>query len=212
MRGSVQDTRSRLAIAAFAFIAIPAVGYGQAPAGAVRFTVAPHGNEARYLVREQLMGLDLPNDAVGKTTRIEGGLAFTANGSIIKEESRFVIDLATLQSDRDMRDNYLRRRTLQTEQYANAVFVPTEIKHLKLPLPAAGNLSFQLIGDLTIRGVTRPATWRVAAKVANGALSGEARTSFTFADFQLEKPRVRSVLSVEDEIRLEYTFFLVPAR
>jgi hypothetical protein len=33
----------------------------------VHYVVAPQGNEARYRVREQLVGLDLPNDAIGFT-------------------------------------------------------------------------------------------------------------------------------------------------
>jgi polyisoprenoid-binding protein YceI len=66
-----------------------------------------------------------------------------------------------------------------------------------------------MLGDLTIRGVTKPVTWDVTAKIAQGSISGEAKTSFTFVDFELGKPRVRSVLSVNDEIGLEYTFFLV---
>jgi hypothetical protein len=35
----------------------------------VRLVIAPQGNEARYRVQEQLVGVDLPNDAVGKTSR-----------------------------------------------------------------------------------------------------------------------------------------------
>jgi polyisoprenoid-binding protein YceI len=83
---------------------------------------------------------------------------------------------------------------------------------VKLPLPKSGEVKFQMVGNLTVRTVTKPVTWDVVAKVDNGALSGEAKTRFTFGDFELEKPRVRSVLSVDDDITLEYTFLLVPAR
>jgi hypothetical protein len=38
---------------------------------------------------------------------------------------------------------------------------------------------------------------------------GRAETSFTFEEFGLEIPRVRSVLSVVNEIRLEYDFRLI---
>src|SRR5690349_14555275 len=34
-----------------------------APVAPIRFTIGATGNEARYRVREQLMGKDLPNDA-----------------------------------------------------------------------------------------------------------------------------------------------------
>lgn len=212
MRGHVQVTRFSFAFATLTLLTLPSVGIGQyADPDGVRFMATPQGNEARYVVREQLMGVDFPNDAVGKTSRIEGTIVIASNGSVVKDASRFTIDLASLKSDRDMRDNFLRRRTLQTEQHATAVFVPTATRNLKWPLPQAGNLNFQLLGELTVRGVTRPVTWNVVARSSNGALTGEAKTSFTFADFELEKPRVRSVLSVEDEIRLEYTFFLVPS-
>ena len=57
--------------------------------------------------------------------------------------SRFVIDLASLTSDKEMRDNFIRRRTLQTEQHPSATFVPTEVKNLKFPLPKSGEVKFQ---------------------------------------------------------------------
>lgn len=183
-----------------------------AQSAATRLLVAPQGNEARYRVREQLAGIDFPSDAVGTTSAVAGGIAFDAAGGIIRDQSRFTIDLSTLKTDSDRRDNYVRRNTLQTEQHTQAVFVPTEVRGLQLPLAPAGDVRFQLVGDLTIRGVTRPVTWDVTATIANGSLTGEAKTQFTFTDFDLTKPRVRSVLSVDDDIRLEYTFFLVPAR
>ena len=185
---------------------------GAQTASITRLVVAPHGNEARYRVREQLAGIDFPSDAVGATSAVTGGLAFDASGAVVRDQSRFTIDLSTLKTDSDRRDNYVRRNTLQTEQHAQAVFVPTQVRGLRFPLAAAGDVAFQLIGDLTIRGVTRPVTWDVSATISNGSLSGEAKTQFTFADFELTKPRVRSVLSVDDDIRLEYTFFLIPAR
>jgi polyisoprenoid-binding protein YceI len=197
-----------LGAALFALVApVSAQNGGQV----TRLRAAPQGNEVRYRVREQLMNIDFPGDAVGKTSKVEGEIAVDAKGAVL-DGSKFTIDLASLTSDKEMRDNFIRRRTLQTEQHPAATFVPTEVRSLKLPLPKTGEVKFQLVGNLTVRNVTKPVTWEVVGKVDNGALSGEAKTRFTFADFELEKPRVRSVLSVEDEIALEYTFALVPSR
>jgi polyisoprenoid-binding protein YceI len=179
--------------------------------GRIRLVVAPEGNEARYRVREQLASIDFPSDAVGSTSNVQGQLLIDAGGRVVRDSSRFVIDLASLATDSERRDNYVRRNTLETETNPTAVFVPTELRGLPFPLPAMGDVAFTMVGDLTIRGVTRPTTWEVTAHVMNGGVSGEAKTSFTFADFELTKPRVRSVLSVNDDIRLEYTFRLVPA-
>jgi len=88
--------------------------------------------------------------------------------------------------------------------------VPREIKGLPMPLPTSGRVSFTVLGDLTVKGVTRPTTWSVMAGVRNGAVRGTASTGFTFADFQIEKPKVMSILSVADSIHLVYDFNLVP--
>jgi polyisoprenoid-binding protein YceI len=179
-----------------------------APEGATTFTVAPTGNEVRYRVREQLAGIDFPNDAIGKTTKITGQIVIDDDGSVVADASRFVVEAATITSDRDRRDNYIRRRTLTVDQHPTIVLVPTELRGLTIP-SGAGRDTFQIIGDLTVRGVTRPTTWNATVQFQNGRVTGSAETRFTFPDFQMEKPRVRSVLSVADTIALEYDFNLV---
>lgn len=175
---------------------------------AMRFVVASAGNEVRYRVREQLVGLDLPNDAVGKSANVTGAIAIDGAGRLVSEESRFAVDASTFVSDRDRRDNYVRGRLLEATQYPAITFVPRAVQGVTLP-PSAGTYTFDLVGDLTVRGVTRPTTWRVAAKVAGDEVTGNATTKFVFTDFSMEKPRVRSVLSVADTIALEYDFRLV---
>ena len=181
-----------------------------APAAApLRFTVAPTGNEARYRVREQLAGVDFPNDAVGSTTAITGGIVVDEKGAIVASESRFVVDLTPLKSDRDRRDNYLQRRTLETATHPTVTLVPTALRGLTLASAPSGERTFELVADLTIKGVTRPTIWNVSARFADGQVTGSAATAFSFEEFGLAKPRVASVLSVADTIRLEYDFTLV---
>jgi polyisoprenoid-binding protein YceI len=180
----------------------------QGPGVALRYLVVAEGSEARYRVREQLAGLSFPNDAVGTTSVIEGSLALDAQGRVLPGDSRFAVDLRTLRSDEARRDNYLRRNTLETDQYPHAVFVPTEVRGLPVPLPQAGTVSFNLVGDLTIRDATRRVTWEATATVNSQEVSIRPRTAFRFADFGLRIPRVASVLSVEDNIRLEIDLLL----
>jgi polyisoprenoid-binding protein YceI len=173
-----------------------------------RFVVAPAGNEARYLVREQLLGIDFPSDAVSRTSAIQGMVVFAANGALVKSESKFTIDLSSMKSDSDRRDNWVRRNLFVVDTFPKAEFVPTAVRGLTFPLAEPGQVTFQVIGDLTVRGVTKPTTWTVTAHREGDAVAGRAVTSFKFADFNLPIPRVRSVLSVEDDIRLEYDFRL----
>jgi polyisoprenoid-binding protein YceI len=190
----------------------PAVAVASGAADTMRFVVAPSGNEARYRVREQLVGRDLPNDAVGATGEITGGIAVDGTGKIIPGESKFVVTVTGLKSDSDRRDGYVRRRLLETEQYQTVEMVPTAVQGLPSPLPASGPVSFQILGNLTVRGTTRPTTWHVTGQYQGGQITGTASTAFTFADFGINQPRVPILLSVADSIKLEYDFTLAPRR
>ena len=186
------------------------------PAAALHLVVAATGNEARYRVQERLMGRDLDNDAVGVTQAVTGAIALDSAGRIVPGESRFVVDVTGLKSDSDRRDGYVRRRLLQADSFPRVELRPTAVRglpaNLSMARPPAGPQRLTLVGDLTVRGVTRPTTWQVTAEYRDGRVVGTAATRFTFADFQMAQPRVPVVLSVADTIRLEYDFTLVAER
>ena len=171
--------------------------------GATRYAIQAESSEVRYRVREQLAGLNFPNDAVGATRVIEGAIVLDAQGRVVPGGSRFTVDLRTLQSNEARRDNYLRRNTLETETYPTVTFVPAEARRLPFPLPASGSVPFELVGDLTVKDVTRRVTWQSTATFDGPKISVSARTAFHFGDFGLRQPRVSVVLSVEDDIKLE---------
>ena len=178
------------------------------PPERVHYLLAPQGNEARYRVREQLATFEFPSDAVGATKDITGGLLVNEKGMIVPDSSRFVIDLKTLTSNEARRDRFLQRNTLKTDSFPEAIFVPTGIKDLPRA-PTGVPASFQLVGNLTVHGVTRPSVWDVTVKQAGPDAAGFASTTFSFADFGLEVPKLSILLSVKDTIRLEYDFHLV---
>jgi polyisoprenoid-binding protein YceI len=62
---------------------------------------------------------------------------------------------------------------------------------------------------LTIHGVTKPSTWDVTAEAKGGSITGKAVTRIHFGDFGMTQPRVAIVLSVVDDIKLEYDFSFV---
>ena len=203
---------SFLGAIAIAAAVTTASGQAKAPAKAeaVRYVVAPTGNEARYRVREQLAGFDLPKDAVGATKAVTGQIMVGVDGKVVKDSSKFVVKLSELKSDQTRRDNFLRRSTLETTTFPDAELVPVALEGLLLPIQPGSSQTFSVRGDLTVRGVTRPTTWQVTARAEGGDVVGTAATAFTFKDFGLEQPRVPVVLSVADTIRLEYDFRLVP--
>lgn len=170
----------------------------------VRLVAVPGKSKASYRVREQLANLQAPSDAVGTTTLITGTVVGKMDGTIISSDSKFVVDLSTLKSDSNQRDNFLRRNTLETSQYPTATFAPKSTTGLPTSIPASGQATFKLTGDLTIRNVTKPVTWDVSCQTqSNTQGTCRATTSFTFTDFGLTKPSVFSVLSIVDNIILE---------
>lgn len=177
-----------------------------ASAGLV-FTLG-EGSIARYKVEETLARQGFVV-ATGETGDISGRIVFDADGGIVAEESAITMQAATLVTDSDRRDRYVRERTLQTAQYPEIVFRPTSVDGLPTPLTdAQGAIDFTIDGDLTILDQTRPITWDATADFGAGSaeVTGMASTEFTFEDFAMDKPSVAIVLSVEDTIRLEIEF------
>ena len=122
--------------------------------------------------------------------------------------AKMVIDLKTLSSDQSMRDGYIRNRTLETEKFPEAVFVPTEVKGVPRMVPSTGQLGVSLTGNMTIHGVTKPVTFRGIATIdpRSSTVAGRALTTITFGDFALTKPTLARLLSVEDKITLELVY------
>jgi polyisoprenoid-binding protein YceI len=182
---------------------------GGSAAAPLTYVVAPTGNEARYRVREQLAGVDLPTDAIGATKEVTGQIVVDANGTVNQASSKVTIGLKTMKSDKSRRDNYLKTHTLETEKFPSVQFVPTAIQGLTAK-PTATPSDFDVIGNLTVHGTTHPATWKVSAHADGNDIVGTAKTAFTFKDMGLDQPKVPIVLSVEDTIKLEYDFRFTP--
>jgi polyisoprenoid-binding protein YceI len=176
-----------------------------APAAA-QTTYTLRGTEARYTVRELLAANTIENDVVGKTSAVTGQVVLDAKGAVNAAESKITVDLTGLKTDRERRDGYVQRNTLQTATYPTTTLVVRELRGLAFPLPTAGQVTFTLVGDLTLKDVTKPTTWTVTATASPAGLTGTAKTAFTFDVFGLTKPRVPVVARVDDPITLELDF------
>jgi polyisoprenoid-binding protein YceI len=164
--------------------------------------------KARYRVREQLAGINFPSDAVGSTESVTGTIVVNPDGSIDAARSKLTVDLRTIKSDQQMRDGFIQGRTLETEKYPMLEFVPRRAVGLSSPLPAGmqAQAGFQLIGDMTLHGVTKEVTWNVVATFGNDQVAGRATTTVLFPTFNLTKPSLARLLSVDDKIELEIEF------
>jgi polyisoprenoid-binding protein YceI len=156
-------------------------------------------------VREQLARLPAPSDAVLSTSAASGRLLLLPDGSFATG-SKVDVDMTTLASDQRQRDDFVKRSTLQTSRYPTASFVPTKVENLPAPLPSSGEWKVTLVGDLTIRGVTKQIAWDATVKRDGGDITATATTNFKFGDFGMEPPSAPVVLSVVDDVRLQIDF------
>src|SRR5712691_10024784 len=183
-------------------------GTASAPAAAdpIRLVVDASACQASYHAREQLVGKTLPSDAVGTSKSVSGSLVLGADGSVLADQKKITVDLSKLQSDESRRDNFIKSDTLQTSRFPTASFVPNVVQGLPTPLPTSGQATFQLLGDLTVHGVTKPVTWQVNATFADTTVSGSATTAIKITDFGMTPPKAGPVLSIEDGLTLELAF------
>jgi polyisoprenoid-binding protein YceI len=182
----------------------PVAEIGALPEGvdaATVYAIVPEESTARYRVMEELAQVG-ENEAVGETQAIVGQFGFGDDGLPVPC-SRFDVDLRTLQSDQAKRDNYLYRNTLEAETYPLATFVVRAVEGMEAPLQEGQETTLRLIGDLTLRDVTKLVAWEAKVTLAEGALTGTAATMFEMADFGITPPSVPVVLSLDETIRLE---------
>jgi len=160
-------------------------------------------SSATIRVREQLVGVSLPSDAVLTATGANGSFTLNSDGTFAPG-SKITFDLRTLASDESARDNFIKRDTLGVSQFPTAEFVPTKTSGLTMPLATSGTFSFTLTGNMTIKGKTHEVTFAVTAKRDGSDLTATATAnpSWKFGEFGMSAPAVPlRVVSVTDEIR-----------
>ena len=167
----------------------------------LRFTVG-EGSTITFKVREQLFRLSFPNDAILRTNQLTGDVVLDGGSSSI------TVDLHSLESDAAARDRYVRRRMFPNDQFAKLVVESVS------PLPdgfsAGQEVETQVSAVLTIKKVDVPLTFDITAKDQGDQINISGRTTFTWEQIEMPKPTARSVLSVEDEVRVEVELVVRP--
>ena len=137
-----------------------------------------------------------------------GSLIILPDGSI-GSGSKITVDLTTLKSDQAFRDMYLGMVALETKNFPTLDFTPKQINGLDGPLPSSDvpqPVGFTMVGDVTLKGVTKETTWEVIGILNGSTVSGRATTTVLFSDFSLAKPAIPFLASVSDEIQFEIEF------
>ncbi|HIZ38042.1 MAG TPA: YceI family protein [Candidatus Ruania gallistercoris] len=151
---------------------------------------------AGYRVNEVLNGQDVT--VTGRTEDVSGQISIT---DATLTAATVEVQLDTVATDESARDDYFRTQALRTEEFPTATFELTE------PIEVAAGTEVELVGDLTIRGVTQETTVTAQAAAAGQGLQVVGSAPITFADFGVEAPDLGFVV-VEEAGSIEFSLEL----
>lgn len=178
------------------------------PSGPVTLQISQAESQARFRIDEVLNGQ--PNTVVGTTNQVAGEIAVDPSDPTKIRVGTIQINARTLTTDSGMRNRMINNRILQTGQYEFITFTPTSLTGLPRQAAVGQDFTFQMVGNLKIRDVTKEVTFDVTAKAASATrLQGTARATIRYADYGIAIPQVPQVASVADQVRLELDFVAV---
>jgi polyisoprenoid-binding protein YceI len=120
------------------------------------------------------------------------------------------VDVSQFQSDSGRRDGAIRRQYLESSRYPMVTFTPTQIEGLPESYTEGQELQLKVSGDLTIREVTKPASFDVTLKLEGGQISGQATTKFLMSEFGFGPISIAGILNTEDQVAITFDFVARP--
>ena len=155
-----------------------------------------------YRVREKIGLVPAPNDAVGRTSSVQGRMTIK-DGRI--ESAEVVANLTTLKSDQEGRDPAA-QDALNTAQFPNGKFRLTEPVDLREP--GTGQvMSFSAKSEVTIRGVSKVVKFPLQARWNGDTFEIAGQLEIERSDFELEFPQQLGMrVSDSAKIEVELTF------
>ena len=168
------------------------------------FVVLSDRSEAAYFVDEELASIGLPSTAKGSTTAITGTF-YVGSDSISLDTSQtsvFTVDLTTLTSDEDRRDNRV-QQALETGTFPTATFTVISVTGYDPAIPDGQEQTMQMTGTLDLHGVQKDVTWELKAIREANVITGLATVNFLFSDFNITPPNIAGFVSVQDDATLQ---------
>ena len=156
-----------------------------------------------YRVKEELATVGFTT-AVGRTSDVTGTFVVEDN---LATSGSIEAKLSTLKSDQDFRDNALRTQSIETNKFPTATFTLTEDVALPESLATGQSLTTNLVGELTLHGVTKTVEIPIETTVSGEYLVVVGSIEIVFADYNIAKPSSPRVLSIEDRGIMELQLF-----
>jgi polyisoprenoid-binding protein YceI len=163
------------------------------------YRISQEQSSVQFSIDEILNGA--PFTAVGKTSEVAGDIAVTRNQITV---GAMAVNAKTFKTDSSRRDGAIVRFILKSDQPANEfiTFKPTAPIAFTAPIVEGKEISTKISGDLTVSGVTKPATFAVKIKTQAGKLLVTGGTTVKRSDFDLKIPELSFVASVDDKVMI----------
>lgn len=171
---------------------------------AARYAIAPPNSKATYKVSETFINQgNRLNVAEGTTGDIVGDLFIDKTRPSASRIGTITVDISKLESDSEQRDDQIRERWLESTKYPKATFVPKRLEGLPdTPYKDGDELTFKIVGDLTVRTVTKEVTFAAKGKIVGDLFTGTATTQFNMTDFGFDPPSILGILKAENGVEL----------
>ncbi|MCC7372952.1 MAG: YceI family protein [Chloroflexi bacterium] len=169
------------------------------------YQIDPNASTAKFIIDEVLRGS--PKTVVGTTSQVAGQIAADLRDIDAANVGAIRVNARTLTTDAEGRNRMLQNQILQTEQHEYITFTPTRMVGLPDAATVGQPITFQMVGNLNIKGTDREATFDVTVTpTAANQLEGIAKTTIRYADWGVSIPQVPSVTGVSDQLGVELNF------
>jgi polyisoprenoid-binding protein YceI len=171
------------------------------------YDIVPAQTTASYSVYENLIIQNKPNnEAIGSTHSVQGSFKIKTGDSPLVASMNITIDLSTLKSDAQRRDDFIKQNSLQTDQYPNATFVSVSTQGLPSSYTGGQTVHFQLTGNLTMHGKTNKEVFDVQGKVVGNTITGTATSTIYMTDFGIQPPNLANIAISQNKVVVTLTF------
>lgn len=172
-----------------------------AASGEFVYRIDPTRSSLEYRVDEKIVGAKA-STAVGKTNGIAGDIAVNTADPAESRIGKIVANIEQFHSDNRLRDARIRSDFLVSHEFPLATFTVSKIDGLSGPLTEGVEQEFTIVGDATVRGVTRPVTWKAVGTLGAESVSITATTKIELSDFDIEHVSIAGLVSASNDATL----------
>jgi len=188
-------------------VAVTEVSTISTPLSSQLFRIVSEESEARFAVSETVP----IGTAIGRTNQVAGDIIVDFDIPSNSQIGVIRINLRTLQTDDADRDRSIRCCVLLSAQdaYEFSDFSPTSISGLPDQIQVGETVTFQVNGNLTLRGTTRAVTFNVSLTVVSSSeLQGLGRAVVNRSDFGIlnDAENMFDYHGVAEAVNLEFEF------